>query len=171
MTLDVTGYWMETSPPVYPSHREQEAALAEVLGSLDFASTLEVGCGDGRISALLPRPLTVLDLEPKRVAATAGRTGATGICSSLQDFTTDQRWDLVIAVEVLMHIPPSDIGQACDKLLALANRYVVTCDWTEPLRKQTAKHNWLHPYAELLRPTRSIPVGKQTIHVIDKEKA
>ena len=166
MTFSPEAYWLKTKPPVYPSHREQEAALAEVLGSLDFDSTLEVGCGDGRISSLLPQPLTVLDLEPKRVAATAERTGARGICSSLQDFTTDQRWDLVIAVEVLMHIPPKDIQSACDKLLALASRWVVTCDWTQPTHKPTAKHNWLHPYAELLHPTHSIPVGRQTIHVI-----
>ena len=170
MTFSPEAYWMETSPPVYPSHREQEAAISAVLQGLDYSTVLEVGCGDGRITSLLTPPRTLIDISD-RVFDTAQWTGSTGFQSSLQDFTTDQRWDLVIAVEVLMHIPPSDIGQACDKLLELSNRYVVTCDWTEPLRKQTAKHNWLHPYAELLRPTRAIGVGKQTIHVIEKEKA
>ena len=170
MTFDATSYWLEHSPPVYPEHQEQEVALIDVLQGLDYTSALEVGCGDGRITALLRQPLTVLDLEPKRVAATAGRTGATGICSSLQDFTTDQRWDLVIAVEVLLHVPPQEVEAACYKLLTLANRYVVTCDWTEPLLrgKQPAPHNWLHDYQALLRPTRAIPVNRQTIHVVEQ---
>ena len=168
MTFSPEAYWLEHGPTDQRGHAKQEAALRKVLASLPFGSVLEVGCGNGRITKMVPSA-TVIDISPDRVEATTHRFPDTeGIVSSLQDFDTDRQWDLVIAVEVLMHIPPAQIEQACDKLLALSNRWVVTCDWTQPLRRPIAEHNWLHPYAELLRPTRSIPVGLQTIHVIEK---
>ena len=166
MTFDPTEYWNTHQPPVYPAHREQEAAIQRVLDDLPYESALEVGCGNGRITNILRQPVTVMDIS-ERVYATAERTGATPIHSSLQDFTTDERWDLVIAVEVLMHIPPSDIEAACDKLRSMAKRWVVTCDWTQPLGKPTGEHNWLHDYRALLRPTREVPVGRQTIFITE----
>lgn len=172
MTFDPVAYWRRNAPSVYPAHRMQETELAGVLDGLSFASVLEVGCGIGRVTALLPPTarITVSDLNPDRVAATVARIpGATGIRSAIQDITSDARWDLVLCVEVLMHIPPSDIEAACHKLRALSARYVVTCDWTEPLAdgRQPKAHNWLHDYAHLLRPTRTVNVGRQTIHVVD----
>ena len=165
--FDPDAYWQRHGPTDKPDHRQQEAALRKVLAGLPFGSVLEVGCGNGRITRMVP-PATVIDISPDRVKATTQRFPDTeGIVSSLQDFDTDRQWDLVIAVEVLMHIPPQQIEQACENLLSLAACYVVTCDWTAPIHKQPAAHNWRHDYQALLRPSRSIPVGKQTIHVME----
>lgn len=176
MAFDPAAYWQHTAPPVYPEHAAQEAALVNVLRDLDFGSVLEVGCGDGRVTSLLAgltrEPITVLDVNAERVASTIRRVpGTIGVHSNIVDFSTDQRWDLVIAVEVLMHVPPEDIEAACDNLRRLSARWIVTCDWTEPLPagKERAEHNWLYDYARLLSPTRSVRVGRQTIHVTRSE--
>ena len=176
MTFDSVAYWQHTAPPVYPAHAAQESVLSDVLFGLDFGSVLEVGCGDGRITQLLAglssEPITALDVNAERVASTIRRVpGTVGVHSNIVDFSTDQRWDLVIAVEVLMHVPPEGIEAACDNLRRLSAGWIVTCDWTEPLpaSKQRAEHNWLHDYQRLLSPARSVRVGRQTIHVTRSE--
>lgn len=168
MTFDPDAYWRSTPPSEYPTHRRQEHRLERLLGSLDFDTALELGAGNGRITRLLAgHPTTVVDIAPDRVEALRSRLGVEGTASRIQDFAPSRTWDLVIAVEVLMHIPPSDIEAVCNQLRSLANRYIVTCDWSTPLPKgrTPAAHNWLHDYASLLRPTRTIRIGRQSIYL------
>ena len=178
MTFDAIGYWTRSDVLAgfrpNPAHAEQERALRAVLDSLAFANVLEIGCGIGRITSVLEaygKPITVIDIGSPQLDATLRRVpAAEGIRSSLQALATDRRWELVIASEVLMHVPPADIGAACAKLRRLASRWIVTVDWTEPIDAAIHPHNWLHDYGSLFGSIeRSIPVGLQTIHVISVE--
>jgi cyclopropane fatty-acyl-phospholipid synthase-like methyltransferase len=182
VTYDPASYWRERGETYAakfdaPAYEEQERALAAVLAELDYATVLEVGCGFGRIARLLHGQYTGIDLSPTMLASNPAdlRTAAL-IETSLEDYRPDGRFDLVIAVEVLMHVPPADLPKAIRKLDRLSSRYIVTVDWTTPLpRKKTAAHNFLHDYSALeqgpfgrTRGVTRIPVGLQTIHLVDK---
>lgn len=157
--------------PITPEHTAQEAALRQVLDTLEFESALEVGCGLARITSLLAGmvdDLTAIDIGSDQVAVTRKRVPeAIVMQSSIQDFETERTWDLVLASEVLMHIPPSEIQAVCDKLRKLANRWVVTIDWTRAISKPIAPWNWRHDYRKLFDTVEGeIPTGLQSIFVI-----
>lgn len=189
MTYDPVTYWRErgeTYMAKFSAERyaEQEEALVQLLGRLEFASVLEVGCGFGRIASLVRRvnpkaSYMGLDLSPTMIAAARERLGTDAelVTGSILDFKTKARYDLVIAVEVLMHVLPEDVAAAVRKLDRLAKGHIVTLDWTTPVPgKRPAAHNFLHPYPELLgtgpfgrtRDVEVIPIGLQAIHHVAK---
>ena len=188
MTYDPITYWRERGETYRSKFRaeryaEQEAALEELLRPLEFQSVLEVGCGFGRIGAILHRlrpaiAYTGIDLSPAMLeTAREELPGAELLETSLEAFKPKNQWDLVIAVEVLMHVPPEGVVKAVRKLDRLAAAHIVTLDWTTPLpRKRTAEHNFLHDYPVLLgkgpfgraREVEIVPVGVQAIHHVAK---
>lgn len=172
------SYWADGygTVPEYPTtnpvHLRQEAALAEALRRVpDITSVIEVGCGDGRIAALLHRELPQaayagLDISPERLERTKlVRPDAELFCAAIQDFQTDRTWDLALTVEVLMHIPPEEIGEVVDKLKRLA-RYVIAVEWVPEVMPETVdSHNWPHDYPSLLRPFYAARTDKQLVYV------
>src|SRR5690606_27887870 len=102
VTFDPDAYWRITPPAEYATHRRQEVHIERLLAALEFDTVLEFGAGDGRITKLLSgHPTTVVDIAPDRVESLRQRFGVEGVASRIQDYATDRRWDLVIAVEVL----------------------------------------------------------------------
>lgn len=89
-------------------------------------------------------------------------------CTSLADLQVpDEPYDLVVAAEYLMHVPPERIGETV-ALLKRLGRTVVSVDWDQPLApgRVPAEHNFLHDYRRLFGiGTRRIPVGRQAIYV------
>lgn len=141
-------------------YTEQEKALAAILGRLDFTSVLEVGCGFGRIGEVVERlrpgiDYTGLDISPDQLDGARRRLpSATLIASPLEDFQPDRRWDLVLAVEFLLHVPPDRIEEMVAKLKAMSAGHVVTLDWDTPVKGRIAPHNWRHDYQRWLGPRR-----------------
>lgn len=181
MTFDPRAYWSRTVPdidsmmpftPITPEHVAQEAILLDLLHGLDFDSALEVGCGLGRITSILAgmaEDITAIDIGSDQVAVTRRRVpDAIVTQSSIQDFEADRKWDLVLASEVLMHIPPAEIQSVCDKLKSMARKWIVTIDWTAPLGDEPiAEENWLHDYPELFGSVeQAIPTNLQTVFLI-----
>jgi SAM-dependent methyltransferase len=174
MTYDPAIYWTERGSSYAESFNpelyvEQERAIEDALAGLDFWTVLEVGCGFGRIARLLQRvrPGAVyvgIDISKTMLAARGDAPGYY-VASSLADYHPAGRFDLVLAVEFLMHQPPDDVAAAVDKLRRLAHHHVVTVDWTEPVDRQTAAHNFRHDYDALLDVRRASRVGAQTIYV------
>lgn len=150
---------------------DQEAVLRNVLAGLDYASVLDVGCGFGRFAEWFEgRHYTGIDLSPSMVrTAMRLHPERTFAVAALDDWQPGAyvTYDLVLASEVLMHIPPADLGAAVMKLRGLAERHLVTVDWTEPIERPAMAHNWLHDYAALEAPGWQVTrtrVGLQTIH-------
>lgn len=192
MIYDPAAYWQERGLTYEAKFREgryaeQEHELTRLLDGLEFESVLEVGCGFGRIGELVHRlrpaaPYTGIDLSPDMLALASERV-PTGEFhqSALADYRPGHKFDLVLAVEVLMHVPPDELDRTVRKLLRLTGRHLVTVDWTTPLpRMKTAAHNFLHDYAVLSdvtvpaigwpapRVVERIPVGLQTIHHLER---
>ena len=182
MTFDPDSYWRSmgewlAGPGAATSqHKESERLLAEVLRDLGpIDSVVDLGCGRGRIASLLEKVLpeaayTGVDIGEAQIEATQKiRPDGDFYTARLQDFDPDRKWDLVIISEVLMHIPPSDIQAVCTKVKTLADKWIVTIDWTQPLSGKIAEWNWLFDYPALFGPEsvmQAIPTGKQTIFVI-----
>jgi trans-aconitate methyltransferase len=170
-------FWKALGPDLAPpggSSPEQAAVEKELiflLGELEeIGSVVDVGCGQGRLAALLAEALpkatySGVDLAAAQLEGTRKvRPDGTFFLSTLQNFQPDQQWDLAICSEVLMHIPPADMQQAADRLKALARKYVITVDWTKPLHVKIAPWNWLHAYREYLgEPDVEIPSGDQSL--------
>jgi trans-aconitate methyltransferase len=157
-------------------YERQEARLLALLERLEFTSVLEVGCGFGRITELVARrfpgvPITALDLSVDQLARARARVpDAEFVRSVFQGWRTQRRWDLVLAVEVLMHTPPADVAAVSAKLRRLSSRHVVTVDWTVelPKNKAIAPWNFRHDYAALLGPDALVEtVGLQGIHHVE----
>lgn len=171
MTYDPVAYW-ESAGRDYllnfipdADYEAQEHSLLKVLAPLEYDSVLEVGCGFGRITRLLGNNVTAIDPSADQLsAARAVAPGCELIQSSIQAFETDRRWDLVLAVEVLMHIRPEDMPAVADKMRSLARRQIVTLDWTDPVERPTAPHNFRHHYPSLFgEPAEVVRLGAQSL--------
>ena len=163
------GQTMESGYKASDAHLAQQTVLLKVLGPIKFKSVLDVGCGFGRIGELLADrdvDYTGIDVSPQMIAAAKKRLpGGRFAVTSLDEFEGDT-YDLVLAVEFLMHVPPDEVADAVNTMRSLANRHIVTCDWTEAIKKPAAPHNWLHDYEALFGDSivRREVVGRQTVY-------
>lgn len=164
----------------HPAYAAQEEALREVFGTFDPRTILEVGPGTGRITrmALERWPFATYSAADIALAPLAEAHRLTGGLSheyhgpieaagALSDWT----FDLVIAVEVLMHVPPREVKRAVRNLVH-AGAYLITCDWTQPLGDRPVRvQNFRHDYTKLYAGAeivRAIPTGLQTIYAVRK---
>jgi trans-aconitate methyltransferase len=159
MSYDPRTYWTEApAMKVRPAHEAQAAALMDAVGRKQVSSILEVGCGFGRIGTLLtekwPNATYMgIDISPDRIVEASANLPADGRVTlaeaDLFDFDTDESFDLVVAVEVLMHIPPEQVEDAVERLQLWSHRHIYTVDWDTPIAKTPAPHNFLHDYEAL----------------------
>lgn len=176
MTFDPDFFWRANGPylateSVSPEHQATEAILRELLWEIrPIRSVIDVGCGQGRLARMLAEELpkavyTGMDLGQAQLDGTRlAQPNGSFVLSRLQDYQGGQQYDLAIASEVLLHIPPTDIQKACDNLRALAGKWLITVDWTQKLSVPTAEWNWLYDYQELLgKAEKVIPSGNQSV--------
>lgn len=165
MTYDPVTYWRERGKHYEarfvrsPKYDAQEAAVIELLGRLRFTTALEIGCGFGRIGALIVGAFpdvayTAIEVSPDMLAGARRRIpNAELIETTIGEFDPGRTFDLVIAVETLMHLRPAEIEAAIAKMRELSRRHLVTLDWSYPLPGvRIAAHNFLHDYRALLGP-------------------
>jgi len=168
-TYDPVEYWGRaptTQRPLGPP------ALLALLRRLRYDAMLDVGCGSGRWGVLLSRArpyarYTGIDISPLRaeIARSNLPDDARVECVAVQDFDADgERWPLVLAVEVLMHIPPGDVEAAAAKLREVAGRHIVLLDWVDGSGIDPAPHNFVHDYLALLgTPVYAERIGRQAL--------
>ena len=138
----------------------QETFLMNHIKGLSFSTVLEVGCGFGRITKQLLENFpdtryTAIDLSPDQIENAkrfVNNSKANFAVSDIQSFGSDNHFDLVLAVEVLLHIKPEDISSAISKLLSLTNKYFVHVDWHEEItlpEYTTDSYCFMHDYDEI----------------------
>jgi ubiquinone/menaquinone biosynthesis C-methylase UbiE len=130
-----------------------------------FSSVLEIGCGFGRITNLILsnfseiREYIAIDLSPhqineaeKYVNGLRSSRPLRFIVSDIQSLDLKNKYDLVLASEVLMHVLPSDIEHVIGKLVDMSSRHVTDIDWYEDkLPRDVAPHNFIHQYEKIYR--------------------
>ena len=119
----------------------QVQVRADVLQILppDVRSVLDVGCGDGLITNALPGRLRVvgLDISPQALAHLR-RPAVVGSVVELP--FADRSFDLVMANDVLEHLPDEAYARARRELVRVADRYVlVTVPHAEQLEANVAR--------------------------------
>jgi SAM-dependent methyltransferase len=171
-----------------PVYAAQEATIKSFLRELPddaFANVLEVGPGFGRITKIivdaygsLIENYRAVDVSPKALEAAqayAGRTFSDVRVAAVQDADEMLNWpksSLVIAIEVLLHVPPGDVFSAIVNLLdaTAPDGWLITCDWTVDLGSTPIRRdNHRHDYPKLLhaagaREITSSQLGLQTIY-------
>lgn len=153
------------------SFRLQEKILLDYLqGITPFSTVLEVGCGFGRITKLILsnfseiREYIATDLSPHQISeAEKYLNGLRSsrplrfIVSDIQSLDLKNKYDLVLASEVLMHVLPSDIERVIGKLVDMSSRHVIDIDWyEEKLPRDVAPHNFVHQYEKIYRQFRKV---------------
>jgi len=133
----------------------QENTLVDYLKTIQFESVLEYGCGFGRITKLLLdnfefKRYKAFDLSEdqiKNAKKTCSNYDVKFELSTIQDYDDNQKYDLVIGVEILMHILPTEIKNVLEKLSHFTENHMVNLDYygDSPTTK-LAKHNFLHEY-------------------------
>ena len=159
------GYLMEfqNHPRAITRFRKKhEKLILDVLGAQKpFKSVLEVGCGFGRITRLILATFpdiekyTAIDISPDQI-----RNAKHIANSPLVEFQIinyeDMDWelnefDIVLSVELLMHIPPERVGMYLSKMVLQAKKAVVNADWYDDNKVGECKGGYcfIHPYKEL----------------------
>lgn len=160
-TYDPQSYW-ELAGKTYEQdaslgeYEHQERVLRVFLQSLKFHSVLEVGCGFGRVGALITSmypdvSYTGVDISRDQLVGAIRRirSGARFWKGMFQDFPETSTYDLVIAVEVLMHVPPKDVAGVIEKMFRMSSHYVVSIDSDEVGAEHYHWYNFPHDYREI----------------------
>ena len=172
MTYDPLIYWTDrgrTFATENPAAWDAEdTVLRALLDRLAFDTVFEVGCGYGRVGAAISRShprahYTGLDISPDLAATTAKRMpDATIICADLATYQTDARYDLVLAISVLGHLLPDDVGAVLERLRSWATRDLVVMDWDET--GQRTGYQFAHDYRALMPNATRTPNGQLSIY-------
>ncbi|CAD7770873.1 Methyltransferase domain protein [Candidatus Methanoperedenaceae archaeon GB50] len=135
------------------SHKEI-TRIKETLEMIpsDVVSILEVGCGDGRITNSICHKykLTGIDIDKERIKSFRGiKIIADACCLPFRD----SHFDLVLAAEILEHLPEHIFYKTVCEINRVAKRYIlVTVPYKEILPAQWLKcskcghifHAWGH---------------------------
>jgi len=92
---------------------------------------------------------------------------------------SNQRYDLVLACEVLLHVLPSEIQQVVHQLTEMSNKHIINVDWyEEDVPKKIAPHNFIHRYEEIyanipsVKRVKRIPIVKKgTLSKLDTKQS
>jgi SAM-dependent methyltransferase len=103
--------------------RSKYDATLAACGSGPFAHALELGASIGVFSEMLaPRcaQLTTIDASPTAVAAARARlAGASQVCTilgAIPDALSDDRFDLVVASEILYYLTAPELARTLERL-------------------------------------------------------
>jgi 2-polyprenyl-3-methyl-5-hydroxy-6-metoxy-1,4-benzoquinol methylase len=82
---------------------------------------LEIGSGPGALAVWLTQlGHQVTCIEPAEKAAEIARKKGLNVCvSKLQDFESDQKYDLILAISSLIHLPKNEIPTQISKIAKL----------------------------------------------------
>ena len=135
-------------------HTAQESPLINEIKQINPKSILEIGAGWGRVARLVRNngitcPYTAIDISYDRLKQIDDSTITRKVIDFV-DFDPDE-YDLILAVELLMHIPPDILEDFVEKMKYHA-RWIITVDYDpeDPRDIKLADHNFLHEYDKLL---------------------
>jgi len=147
----------------------QNARLMELLKHMEFKSVLEIGSGMGRITKMILdnfqiEEYAILDISAEFVNALLHNVDLKKystksyhiVIGDITDPTVidsfgNKEFDLVIAVEVLMHIKPRDIYNTLGSLMYLSKRNVVNLDYCTDKDVELRNHNFNHDYESMYK--------------------
>ena len=136
---------------------EQAENIMRHIAELDFRSVFEMGVGEGRIAEPILRTKMIdcydsCDMTPDRhdvlIRKLADYAQFNTELVSFQQIQVRRKYDLVLAVECLMHVIPRELPGVMRKMADCASKYIVNVDAAESAAagSKWAKHNFPHDY-------------------------
>ncbi len=189
--MDVSEYWRNRGEGYYDELKNQTASEKSLLKTQEehvlklfqgkkFNSILEVGCGFGRYTKIIyslfkPEKYLALDISQEQIENAKKYVNNEKIkfqCSKIQDFTSDQKFDLVFASEILMHINFEDIEEVIKKLSMFCGDNIVTVDWfdKEKIGSSSKGYCFMHDYPKLFQKNGAKKVKMHSIPISLKLK-
>lgn len=137
-----------------PRTDREDERLAFTLGQIpaDARTILDVGCGDGRVTNLLPRRRLVVACDRSNAGAASWEVPGLLAGADRLPFP-DRSFDLVTTLEVLEHLPMPAVEAVLAECARVAIEYVlITVPLRDPFhaaqilcdRCQTTFHPWGH---------------------------
>lgn len=123
-----TSAWGEMQA-VGPVHRHVQSDLVRVIDALDVKTVLDVGCGSGDNLATLSGSSKGYELTGADISIEALRLAARRVPTAdlklldIQNESLDDRYDLVMSVQVIEHL--LDDVAALRNMAAIARKYVL----------------------------------------------
>lgn len=152
-------YWHKAGPMnISDKTRHHYQLMEQHLMKLEFHTVFELGIGEGHFAKELLDKREIkkydsCDITPcRQVVARRRLAEYPQFSTSLSPFQTlelGHKYDLVLAMQCLMHIPAREIKGVVGKMIDQSNRYVVNMDYWSPVTKQLSPHCFLHDYEGL----------------------
>jgi len=195
--MDVQEYWQERGKTYMDKmtadniqaqiFRKQEYALLEQLKQMQFYKVLDVGCGYGRISKLIldnfkKVEITGIDISKEQLENAKkfvnDKRASFGIGNVYHLDYADNTFDLVVGVDLLLHIPDDMINKVISELIRVSKKYVIHADWYELewIGKSKGGYCWCHDYINVYRSNnyvvKEVPTyqySRQSLFILNKE--
>jgi len=157
-------------------HRIQEQYLVDYLKKIKFDSMLEAGCGFGRITKIMSDNFNInkhsaFDLSINQI------NNAKSLCeqkvhfkvSTINKYSDSMKYDIVLCVDVLLHIKPNNIQEIIEKLMSHSKKYFIHIDPhilnnSEPgvnSKTHAFRHNYEKIYSSMGLKFEKIPITKE----------
>ncbi len=118
---------------------DRQGFFARILDLTDSVSSIcELGANRGHNLEAIGRINSSLELtgvEVNRVACSemAGKNRINSVCSTIQEFSSTEQFDLVFTCGVMIHLPPEDLKAVYEKMIGLSQRYVMVNEYFNPV--------------------------------------
>jgi len=146
-----TGTWGDLQR-IGPVHRHQREELTTLTARLDVHTVLDVGCGSGdnlaALATAMPHlALSGVDVSPEALALARARVpGARLFALDVQSDRLNERFDLVISIQVIEHL--EDDVAALRNMAAMANRWVLVTTMRGRMRPSERLIGHLRNYSD-----------------------
>ena len=185
---DPVKYWKTRGKVFYKENPydgeewvEIEKRFLTVLETMEFSSVLEFGCGFGRLTKLMLekfphiKEYKAIDLSSDQIENAKKRINSDKVdfeVTTIQDFKSEKKYDLVFGFAVFMHVPPKDIENVISKLTSVTKNHLVNCDWDdeETPKVRLANFCFVHDYKNifnlnpLIKNTKKITMVEEPQH-------
>lgn len=149
------------------AYQKQEQSLVNFLKTLQFDSVLEIGASFGRITKLIQEnfhPKRFLAIDPAPDVQRYDEVEFWQV--PIEGLNTTERFDLVIAVETLMHI--KHYQHVLDMMKKFSKKYVIHLDYHEKIPAwPLGEGNYLHEFEGIKLPIST----NQAIFYYEMQKA
>ena len=182
LVLDLSEYWKSRGPgyksefnnqpkSVRTIFEEQERKTMNLIQKYKFSKILEVGCGSGRYTKILhdlfkPERYLAVDISIDQIENAKKYVGSDKVdfqCSRIQDLNINEKFELVFASEVLMHIQFNDINDIIKKLISYSSNKIISIDWFDKnkIGSEASGYCFMHDYEKIFKKNGA---KKITIH-------